>query len=283
MAKAILICGRLCSGKTVYAERLRAENGAVVLSVDELMIELFGLYAGEKHDEYTARIQRYLLEKSVEILSAGTDVILDWGFWTKETRAEARAFYRSRGFPSELHWLNISDEVWRERIARRNELVASGKAIAYYVDDNLMQKFQTLFEAPDPEEIDVRVTEPVRRGRMDTAEIRERVLEQLPEEDLRSDGERSAALLRLTGLLLKELRENPAVFTESQGEDLRSALQECENQARTLLGFVKRYGATEPEDAAQAAERLRQRAARIREQRSAPGRVEEKDISPVED
>ena len=72
------------------------ENKAVILSVDEIMLSLFGLYAGEKHDEYTERIQKYLFEKSLEIVEAGTSVILDWGFWTREKRTEAREFYKSK-------------------------------------------------------------------------------------------------------------------------------------------------------------------------------------------
>ncbi len=53
MAKVFLICGKICCGKSTYAKRLQAENNAVLLSVDEIMLAVFGLYAGEKHDEYT--------------------------------------------------------------------------------------------------------------------------------------------------------------------------------------------------------------------------------------
>ncbi len=60
MAKVFLICGKICCGKSVYAKRLCIENKAIVLSVDDIMLSLFGLYAGEKHDEYTERLQNYL-------------------------------------------------------------------------------------------------------------------------------------------------------------------------------------------------------------------------------
>lgn len=77
MGKAILICGKICSGKSTYAARLKKETNAVLLSVDEIMLDLFGLYAGEKHDEYTEKIQKYLFEKSIEIINSGSDVVLD--------------------------------------------------------------------------------------------------------------------------------------------------------------------------------------------------------------
>lgn len=41
-AKVILICGKRCSGKSTYAERLRDKNNAVILSVDEIMLGVFG-------------------------------------------------------------------------------------------------------------------------------------------------------------------------------------------------------------------------------------------------
>lgn len=158
MAKVILICGRICCGKSVYAERLRAADRSVLLSVDDLMLSLFGPYAGEKHDAYTERIQEYLFEISAQIAAAGADVILDWGFWTKQKRDQARAFYRSRGIACEFHYLDVSDAVWRERIDRRNREVSAKETAAYFVDRNLEAKFASLFEPPEKEEIDVWVS-----------------------------------------------------------------------------------------------------------------------------
>ena len=155
MAKVVLICGKLCCGKSTYAEKLRARIGAVLLSVDEIMLAVFGQDAGDKHDEYTESVQRYLFNKSAEIIETGISVILDWGFWTKEKRASARAFYCSRGIECEFHYIDISDETWHTRLERRNNAVLSGQTDAYYVDAGLAAKFESLFEAPEKDEIDV--------------------------------------------------------------------------------------------------------------------------------
>ena len=40
MAKVILLCGKICCGKSSYAGRIRKENCAAVLSVDEIMLLL---------------------------------------------------------------------------------------------------------------------------------------------------------------------------------------------------------------------------------------------------
>ncbi len=155
MARVYLICGKIGCGKSTYAKRLREERGGVILSVDEIMLAVFGLYAGERHDEYAANLRGYLLEKSLELVGAGVSVILDWGFWTRAGRDEAKDFYRSRNIACEIHYLDIRDDVWRVRIDRRNRAVAAGETTAYLVDDGLAGKCAASFEPPAREEIDV--------------------------------------------------------------------------------------------------------------------------------
>ncbi len=155
MAKVIMTCGRICSGKTTCAARLRREMGAVVLSVDEITLALFGQDAGEMHDTYVERAEKYLYEKSLEIVGAGIDVILDWGFWTKRERDEAREFYRSRGIAYEFRYISITDEEWNRRLEKRNAAVTAGETSAYYVDEGLAEKFRAIFEAPSADENDV--------------------------------------------------------------------------------------------------------------------------------
>ena len=159
MAKVIMTCGRICSGKSTYTEQLRIKNKAVVLSVDEITLALFEHDVGEKHDEYVEKAERYLFDKSVEIIETGIDVILDWGFWTKAERDFAREFYRSKNIENEFHYINISNEEWKKRIEKRNSLISQGKISAYYVDEGLMKKVDVIFEAPSDDEVDLIIQE----------------------------------------------------------------------------------------------------------------------------
>jgi predicted kinase len=68
MAKAILICGKICSGKTTYANELIRCKNAVLLSVDEITL-LFGQYLGDKHNEVVEKAKRFLFKKAAELLS----------------------------------------------------------------------------------------------------------------------------------------------------------------------------------------------------------------------
>ena len=153
--KVIMTCGRICSGKSTYARKLRTEHSAVILSVDEITLVLFGQDAGDNHDEYVEKLEAYLFDKSVEIVETGTNVVLDWGFWTKTERDYAREFYAKRGIPCELHYIYISDEEWDKRIEKRNSDIAAGRTSAYYVDDGLRAKFREMFEPPEENECDI--------------------------------------------------------------------------------------------------------------------------------
>ena len=153
MAKVYLICGKICCGKTTYAQKLCNENNAVLLSVDEITLALFGQHCGDKHDEYVERTEKYLLNKSLELIENKINVVLDWGFWTKAERKAVKEFYKSRNIECELHYIDISDKTWKSRLHMRNNAVLANETSAYYVDDNLAEKFASIFEVPSEEEI----------------------------------------------------------------------------------------------------------------------------------
>ena len=157
MAEVIMICGRLCCGKTTYARRLVEKGNAALLSIDEIMLSMFGQHCGDKHEEYAARAEEYLLKKAAELINAGVDVIFDWGFWSREQRRRIRAYFAAQGIGTRLHVIHIPEAEWMRRIEKRNSEVLSGTAVAYYVDENLMRKFDGLFEEPAEEEADVNI------------------------------------------------------------------------------------------------------------------------------
>ena len=87
-----------------------------MLSVDEITLALFGQHCGDKHDEYVERTEKYLLNKSLELIENNINVVLDWGFWTEAERKSAKEFYKSRNIVCELHYIDISDETIDERL-----------------------------------------------------------------------------------------------------------------------------------------------------------------------
>ena len=67
MVKIIAICGKICGGKSYYANELKNKENAVVLSWDELTSILFDNNLGDKHDEMSKRIWEYLLKKPLDL------------------------------------------------------------------------------------------------------------------------------------------------------------------------------------------------------------------------
>ena len=156
MCKVIAICGKICSGKSYYANELKECEKAVILSCDELTNILFDNNLGEKHDEMTKRIREYLLTKTVDIISTNTNVILDWGFWSKKDRDYVKEYFRSKGIECEMHYVCIDDISWQKNITERNEKVLLGDGGSdYYLDDGLVKKLLSMWQEPSKEEIDI--------------------------------------------------------------------------------------------------------------------------------
>lgn len=86
MSKVILICGKICSGKSYYANKIKANEKAVILSIDEVTYDLINNEQGEMYDALVLKINHYLRKKALEFVKVGCNVILDWGFWTKQDR-----------------------------------------------------------------------------------------------------------------------------------------------------------------------------------------------------
>ncbi len=156
MAKVIAICGKICSGKSYYAKQIKARYNAVILSTDEATYDLIKNEQGEFYDIFADRVNKYLRKKAAEIVSAGCNVILDWGFWTREERKETTDYFNIYGIDVEWHYINIEKNRWEKLIEERNKRIEEGNGSSdFYLDDGLMKKLLSKFEEPTREEIDV--------------------------------------------------------------------------------------------------------------------------------
>lgn len=155
IAKVILICGKIASGKSYYAKQLSEKENTVILNTDELTYALFDNEQGKSYAERASRANRYLMKKAAEIAEIGCNVILDWGFWTAKERDKTEKYFRSRNIKTEWHYIDIDDISWDMNIRDRNEKVRKGSGGSdFYVTEALKNKVLSLFEIPS-EEIDV--------------------------------------------------------------------------------------------------------------------------------
>lgn len=155
MSKLILLCGKVGSGKSTYAESLKKIHPVMVLSLDEFMLSLYDEYLGDRHAECQGRCRMLILSLARQMLASGVDVALDFGFWTRAEREETRAQFEGAGFPVELHYVRRSPQQIAQSLVRRNQAIDAGQVQAYRIDEAMRARFDSLFEEPAPAEVDV--------------------------------------------------------------------------------------------------------------------------------
>ncbi len=163
MAKVIILCGRIAVGKSYYANKLKERSDTIILSVDDLMLRLSDSCLGANHDDMALRCERYFYGLAEQMIKSGIDVIIDFGYWSRKEREEAREYFRRRGIKSELHYILISDEQRIKQLESRNErLIADSRrddtGRVYIIDEALRKRLDQKFEEPAQEEIDILIT-----------------------------------------------------------------------------------------------------------------------------
>ena len=121
MPTLFLLCGLPGSGKTTLAKQIETERPALRLSPDEWIVALLA-DATDIHelDRLRSPVESIQWEVAQRAITLGLDVILEWGFWSREERAFYRAQAEALGAQVELRYLAVErDELWA-RLSKRN-------------------------------------------------------------------------------------------------------------------------------------------------------------------
>ena len=95
-------------------------------------------------------------KKTVEIVNAGANVIYERGLWNKVERDNVKQFFKENNIELELHYIHVSDDIWKKQIEKRNNRVKDGKGGSdFYLDEGLMKKLVSKFEEPTRDEVDI--------------------------------------------------------------------------------------------------------------------------------
>lgn len=156
MAKVILVCGKICSGKSYYSKELKEKLNAVIISPDEATYELINNEQGDFYNIFSERLNNYLTKKVGEIVKAGANVIFERGLWTKKDREKIKKYYKEHNIECELHYVYVDEDTWKNNIEERNQRVLDGNGGSdFYLDEGLMKKLESKWEEPTEDEIDV--------------------------------------------------------------------------------------------------------------------------------
>jgi predicted kinase len=91
-----LMCGLPGSGKTTLAKQIEVEQNALRLTPNDWLCRLFG-NDRDFSDTYRDAVEVLLWEIAARALQLGINVVLDYGFWTKEELASFRKQAESIG------------------------------------------------------------------------------------------------------------------------------------------------------------------------------------------
>jgi predicted kinase len=147
-----LLVGLTGSGKTTYAQRQLEPEGAVRLSVDEVVHERHGRY-GVDYPENTyfekeAPVVSELHERLAELIAEGRDVVWDHGLWPRKDRDAMKELVEAAGGRWRLLYFPVEREELLRRLAERNE---REDANALVVTPEALDDFFARFEEPQHE------------------------------------------------------------------------------------------------------------------------------------
>jgi len=135
------------AGKTTQARQLATEHGALRLTPDEWMIPLFG---APEADGKRDAVEGLLLRLALEALSLGTDVVVDFGCWSRDERSAIRRLAESAGASCRLVYVPVDHETQLSRIAHRQ---ATTPDETFPMSEADIRYGRSLFQEPDAAEL----------------------------------------------------------------------------------------------------------------------------------
>ncbi|HVX80107.1 MAG TPA: ATP-binding protein [Devosiaceae bacterium] len=158
MATLHLMVGLPCSGKTTEARKLEAEYSALRLTTDEWHVRLFGDDFADAddvgHERHNARhqvLESLLWDVAARALVLGTNVVLDFGCWSRSEREDFRTRANELGADFRIHFTDASDEALLKRLAARNAEHPEG---TFRIAEDELKKWIRLFERPSRDELE---------------------------------------------------------------------------------------------------------------------------------
>jgi len=117
----IFFCGKMGAGKSTKSKQLALDRNAVLISEDEWLAALYPdqIASFEDYIKFSGRLKPLVKNHVQNILSAETNVVMDFPANTVAQRKWFKAIISEIDAPHELIYLNTSDEICLKQIAKR--------------------------------------------------------------------------------------------------------------------------------------------------------------------
>lgn len=145
------MCGLPGAGKTTRARELEIQYRAVRLTPDEWITASLGSNpTADALDAARDPTESLQWDLAARLLILGMDVILDFGFWSRQEREDYRKRAAEVGAGSMVHFVDAAPEVLRDRLAKRR---VDRPGNTFLVTDMQLAKWARLFQKPEAEEL----------------------------------------------------------------------------------------------------------------------------------
>lgn len=145
-----LVCGFIGAGKTTFARKLEENTGAVRITKDEWSIHLIGNDPTiDGYAEWDIKIVELSRNFAFQLVEKGIDVIIDEGFWEKETRANMKKRIEALGAKEVLYYLDTPIETIRERVVERN---SNPTKDSFKISSEMLDNYLTYWQPPGEDE-----------------------------------------------------------------------------------------------------------------------------------
>jgi len=147
-ATLYLTVGLPGTGKTTAARRLEAEHGALRLTKDEWVKALYG---AENPAAASDVIEGRLIRLGLRALELGTNVVIDFGLWSRDERSALRQAAADLGAAVVICYFELAPAEQRDRLASR---LAEAPHETWPISDRELADWAAAFDVPTPGELD---------------------------------------------------------------------------------------------------------------------------------
>jgi predicted kinase len=147
-ATLFLTIGLPGTGKTTAARRIEAEHSALRLTKDEWIKAIFGTANPASASDV---VEGRLIAVGMRALELGTNVVLDFGLWSRDERSALRQAAADLGASVAMYYFELAPDEQRKRLDRR---LAQAPHETWPMSGEELVEWAVKFEIPTAAELD---------------------------------------------------------------------------------------------------------------------------------